>query len=183
MFCPVCKSVQLQTILLEHDLPAAHCPQCSGHWIDAQAYHQWLASHPTPLPEIQPPANAAQALDTPKAKTCPHCASIMLKYRVGRDMAFQIDQCGSCGGFWFDYNEWEALKARNLHDEIHYIVTTAWQRTVRQQASHLRWQQHYQQLFGAQDYAEIQRVHNWLSAHPQRTALLAYLSDHNPYTT
>jgi hypothetical protein len=39
----------------------------------------------------------------------------------------------------------------------------------------------YTERFGAEDYAEIRRVKAWLDAHAQRSSLLAYLSEEDPY--
>lgn len=180
MECPVCKGVVLRHVKLEKNLPAAHCPQCGGHWIGAEEYHAWLATLGEAAREAS--ADAPEAVDTPRALVCPQCDHLMLKYRVGRDIAFRLDQCGQCGGFWFDRNEWEALKARNLHDDIHRVVTAQWQRAARMEASQQRWQRHYASLFGTEDYTEIRRVKTWLSSHDQRAALLAYLNDENPYS-
>jgi hypothetical protein len=35
--------------------------------------------------------------------------------------------------------------------------------------------------FGDEDYARIKEIRAWLEQHPQRGALIAYLSDKDPY--
>jgi hypothetical protein len=39
----------------------------------------------------------------------------------------------------------------------------------------------YTERFGAEDYAELRRIRAWLDAHPQRSSLLAYLDEEDPY--
>ncbi len=81
---------------------------------------------------------------------------------------------------WFDRNEWEVLKSRNLHDDVHTIFTAFWQSGVRKEEMRKNLDYMYLTKFGEEDYAEIKRVRAWLDEHPRRTELLAYLNDRNP---
>ena len=45
MKCPVCKSADLNPIMLEDQLPAHACVVCEGQWISAAAYWAWLERH------------------------------------------------------------------------------------------------------------------------------------------
>src|SRR5207244_2897796 len=68
--------------------------------------------------------------DNAVPKLCPDCGHILLPYHVGHALNFTLDHCGHCGGTWFDKNEWEILKSRNLHDDIHFIFSHVWQAEV-----------------------------------------------------
>jgi Zn-finger nucleic acid-binding protein len=181
MKCPVCKTAELNELNLEKNLLANGCENCGGRWISSTEYWNWLQQHDPSLPE-QPFAEVDfQVDDTIKAKLCPDCGHILLKYKVGHGLDFFLDHCDNCNGIWLDQHEWEVLKVRNLHDELHRIFTTAWQKQVREEEIREKFEQFYAKKFGEADYAEIKRIREWLEQHSQRSALLAFLSDDNPY--
>ncbi|MFW6357853.1 MAG: zf-TFIIB domain-containing protein [Chroococcales cyanobacterium] len=180
MKCPVCKTVDLNPITLEKHLAAHTCKHCEGNWISSEDYWQWLDQHGTSLAE-KPPEVFFDIEDTEKAKLCPNCQRILVKYKVGHGVNFFIDQCGHCNGIWLDKHEWDALKTRNLHDEIHHFFTQQWQKEVRKSEMKRNLSQLYEQKFGKADYAEVKRIRSWLENHPQRLALLAFINDEDPY--
>jgi Zn-finger nucleic acid-binding protein len=114
--------------------------------------------------------------ESQRIKTCPECNHFLIRYRVGHGLDFSIDRCGACGGLWFDQNEWEILKLRNLHDDVHLIFSAAWQlRAAREEEVQRRRDRLLKQL-GAEDFSEVERMHNWLRTHPRRSTILAYLA-------
>ena len=114
--------------------------------------------------------------DTRVAKICPQCGHLLLPYRVGHGLAFSIDYCGACGGVWCDRNEWDAIKARNLHDNLHDIVSAHWQNAVRRADVDAAVEQTYRRVLG-DAYDKAAEVREWLRNEPRRSTLLAYLSD------
>ena len=102
MNCPVCKNTPLQPTVLEQELKASSCDSCQGQWISAMDYWQWLDHHGETLPEKEPDSIPLEVADHQKAKLCPECRRIMLRYKVGHGLAFTLDQCSSCNGIWFD---------------------------------------------------------------------------------
>lgn len=115
-----------------------------------------------------------------QAMLCPSCRRIMLRYRVGHGVAVALDICGGCSGVWFDRNEWLALKARGLHDDLHLVATEAWQAEVHREEARTHLDALYRRRYGA-EYEEILRVRRWLVGHPHRDAILAFLSDPDPF--
>jgi len=105
----------------------------------------------------------------------------MVKYLVGHGFSFTIDHCEGCKGVWFDRNEWEVLKERNLHDDLNSMFTSFWQDAAQKEARKKRLEQIYISRFGADDYAEIERIRTWLATHPKKQDLLAYLTDKDPF--
>ena len=163
---------------LAPDLTGLACGKCFGVWLDRARYDAWRAKHPDDLPETTAPAQV-NVTDTHQAKICPQCGRLLLPYRVGHGLSFSIDYCGSCGGVWCDCGEWDAIKAKNLHDNLHDIVSQHWQTAVRQAGVQAAIEQTYaRQLGGA--YAKAQEVRAWLRAQPQRGLIWAYLADPNP---
>lgn len=181
MNCPVCRTNEIVSVELESSLRALRCEGCGGHWIGGAEYWSWLEKRADNLPERPPEVAATLSVaDTTKAKLCPKCKSIMVKFRVGHETGFSIDQCGACKGIWFDRNELETLVQRNLHDDVNAIFTASWQAEAmnEERAKHL--EDIYVQRFGAEDYREVKRVRAWLDGHKKRDELLAYLTDENP---
>jgi Zn-finger nucleic acid-binding protein len=177
MKCPVCKTEELDFSPLESNLISRHCDKCGGNWIPSFEYWKWREQHKVGLPETPerqtiPPNPVTSALI---AKLCPECNKILIKYRVGHGANFSLDQCGNCGGVWFDKDEWEALKARNLHDDVYLIFTAPWQDQIRSQESRRAQEELYRKKFGAEDFNEIQRVKRWIDGHPRKQEILAYL--------
>lgn len=178
--CPVCND-ELSKAYLESGLPAYNCERCNGVWLSANEYLMWL--------RIQPPSDCqGEAIDMPlqitdskQAILCPDCGRILRRYKISPDIEFHLDRCGRCNGVWFDQNEWQALKAQGLHGKVNMFFTEPWQRKLRQEETRRRFERMYCNRFGGEDYAEIKRIKSWLIEHPQRSGLLAYLLDQNPY--
>ena len=113
-------------------------------------------------------------------RLCPSCGRIMLRYRVGHGVDFYLDTCGTCNGIWLDLDEWTALRARNLHDDLHLIFTEPWQAEIHREAAKSHLEALYRKRFG-DAWDEAVRVRAWVQAHPERAALLAFLADPDPF--
>ncbi len=181
MQCPVCKTGILKKIQLEEELTAMSCESCVGIWLSSTSYFEWLKKHGPTFPEKPFAATDYEVKDTVEAKICPECHKILGKYKVGHGISFYLDHCSGCNGVWLDKNEWEVLKSRNLHDEIHRIFTTSWQYQVRREEIARKWRMCYEQKFGELDYARIREVREWIHAHAQCGLLLSYLTAEDPY--
>jgi Zn-finger nucleic acid-binding protein len=112
---------------------------------------------------------------------CPECRFRMVKYLVGRGLPFTIDHCHGCKGIWLDGNEWEALKKRNLHDDLNLMFTSFWQKEAQRESRKKKMEGIYVDRFGADDYADIKRIRYWLETRTNREELLAFLIDKDPY--
>jgi Zn-finger nucleic acid-binding protein len=181
MQCPVCKTKRCSPVELEENLKAASCETCGGHWISHQNYSTWLKRHGETLPEKPFSEVEFDVGDVQEAKLCPDCRRILLKYKVGHGLDFFVDHCPGCGGVWLDKNEWAALQDKNLHDEIHKVFSTSWQSQIRGDQMASKLDQAYENRFGADSYTRAKETREWIQAHPQKQAILAFLSDDNPY--
>ena len=179
MKCPVCKDLRLVPTTLESDLRTYLCNSCLGHWIEANDYWDWLDRHGERLKEKEPDLFPIVVSDIQKAKLCPYCQRIMLRYKVGHGLQFTLDQCGSCNGFWFDANEWEALRERNLHDEVHLVFSAPWQADVRKEEARQVLEGIYQDAFG-KDREKLREIKQWIDRHPQKDKILDYLASSEP---
>ncbi len=175
--CPVCKTTALSKVLLESNLPAFACPQCEGEWISADDYWAWLENQEKTIPEQLGDEQPLAVSDNQQATICPDCRCLMLKYRVGHELSFYLDQCSRCQGLWFDKNEWASLKQRGLHAEVHKVFSAPWQVKIRETERQKKVDQVYLQTIGSADYAEAQRVKQWIEQHPQKDVLLSFLNN------
>ncbi|MEZ5345003.1 MAG: zf-TFIIB domain-containing protein [Pyrinomonadaceae bacterium] len=181
MNCPVCKASNFEKREIEPHLFVEVCKMCSGKWISRKNYDEWLEHHGAILPEI--PAKDDSNMTIPEfelARLCPVCRRILVKYKVGRNLSFNIDRCGNCAGVWLDDNEWETLKSRNLHDELNRVFTDYWQEEVKRETTRKTLSSIYEEKFGPEDYSRIQDFKNWVDDHEKSDEILAYIRDKNP---
>lgn len=174
--CPVCKEEGLSQHELEQNLHPSRCGKCNGVWVSSLQYEQWLKHHGANLPEKAPDAGVSlETSEAHGAKFCPECKYILLKYKVGHNVGFSLNRCGHCGGVWFDKNEWEIMKSRNLNDDVHYVFSEAWQSAVRAEEHKTAIDDILRKQIGDADLKEIQRIKSWLQSHPKSNELYAYL--------
>jgi Zn-finger nucleic acid-binding protein len=181
MNCPVCKTSQLISTELESNLTSLKCPDCGGNWIHGAEYWKWLEKHGPNLPERAAQDEELSLAEPGKYLDCPECRFRMVKYLVGHGLSFTLDHCEGCKGIWLDRNEWEALKKRNLHDDMNSMLTSFWQAKAQKEPRKKHLEQVYIRRFGADDYAEIKRIRAWLETHQNKQGLLAYLTDEDPF--
>ena len=181
MNCPVCKATELTSIQLESNLDAQECPNCRGHWIGGAEYWNWLERHGSDLSERVQEIETLALAEPGFPIDCPECRFRMVKYLAGRGLPFTIDHCHGCKGIWLDGNEWEALKKRNLHDDLNLMFTSFWQTEAQRDARKKKMEQIYNSRFGEDDYTEIKRIRYWLDTKTNREELLAFLIDKSPF--
>jgi Zn-finger nucleic acid-binding protein len=168
-------------------LPALRCQQCRGQFVRGEHYFAWLdrrdraaAEGPSPQPTAASFAAAATTHDDSarRALLCPDCGRLMTRYRVGHGTAFHLDRCAACGGIWFDAAEFETLRALALHDQVHFVFSAAWQADVAREQQVRAARDRLHARLGDADLAQLERLTEWLDAHPHRAELIAYLLDH-----
>jgi Zn-finger nucleic acid-binding protein len=176
MKCPVCKTEELLLSELETHLMSRHCSKCNGNWIPSFEYWKWRELVRESLPQKEAtPSSPNPSTGVLVAKICPECRGILIRYKVGHGFSFSIDQCGNCRGVWFDKDEWEALRSRNLHDDVYTIFTGPWQAQVRKQEADRNQEQIYVKKFGKEGFEEVIRMKEWIEAHPFKQEIIAYL--------
>lgn len=164
---------------IEPGLPGFECALCRGHWIRFGDYLGWRDGQPAEVPEV-PSANAQPDDPTPAAapgsvpRRCPDCDYLLTRFRVGHGVPFELDRCGNCNGVWLDEGEWTALRARGLHDNVHQMFSTAWQREVRTEAQRRQTEIQFERQLGA-DFTRAREFAAWLGKHPRASEVIAYL--------
>ena len=163
---------------MEPALSVLQCPSCAGAWIPRTKYDAWIVRTGSVMPETTPPSEL-QVKDIAQAKVCPQCSHLLLKYRIGHGLAFLIDNCTSCGGFWLDGNEWKALKSHHLHDKLVHILGPTWQKDALREEVRAKVEQTYSERLGAEAFARSKDVKAWLKGRPDKAMILAFLSEND----
>lgn len=178
--CPVCRDNTLGKNELETNLTASQCTKCGGTYIGSQDYDHWLSNSETNLPEKAADDDSIKLAsgESTGPRFCPECKFVLTKYNVGRGTNFAANKCGHCGGMWLDKNEWEILKSRNLHDDLHLVFSDSWQSGNRAEEHNKAMAEIFREHLG-EDLEEISRIKTWLKSHPKSDALFAYLM-YNP---
>ena len=167
----------MSPVALDEGLEAFHCTDSGGHYIPAACYMKWLEKQPARLPhlpEVESPFQAAD--DSSAARLCPESGTLMSRFKVGHGFTFLVER-SITGGIWLDAGEWQALRRRNFHDEIHLIFTSPWQRRVRDEQSQTTYEQRLLSALGADLVARLDALRAELTGHPHRNLALAYLND------
>lgn len=177
MKSPVGRRPLLEETTLDEGLVAYACPEGGGVYITLQNYWDWLKLQPERLEHLPDLGQGSCLLeDEPKAKLCPETGTIMIRCRVGHGFKFYIDRSRT-GGVWLDAGEWDALRARNFHDEIHLIFTKPWQSEIRAQRAERMNKKILHDKVGDDLLAEIQSLKERLREHPHRDYVFAYLEE------
>ena len=132
MRSPIASRKQMNRVQLEDGLLAYQCPETDGIFLPVVSYFQWLGKQRERLPLLPLLEDSTEEalVDSQEVKICPESGQLMQRYRVGHGFAFHVDRSPS-GSLWFDKGEWESLRKRQYHDELHLIFTSSWQRAVR----------------------------------------------------
>ncbi len=181
MNCPLCDRALDPATLLDAEagrdaLQGFRCPDGHGLFLPSDVYLDWQgeATGDTDLDSVS--VDAQDVGDVKRAKLCPQDGHIMGRFRVTPG-GFWLDRCGTCGGAWFDGDEWTATVDAGLHEHLTSVFSDAWQRRVQDAVAN---QERRERLAGAAGPDDLERVdafREWIWAHPQRHLLLARLND------
>lgn len=183
--CPACKNIDLTSAQFDESLPALNCSSCGGSWLRANEYAFWLKSQNAGSfdeSKVKEASARFPVIESNKAAACPDCGHFLRKYKIGAKVEFHLDRCSNCNGVWLDKNEWEALKAADLHDEINKVFTKPWQRRIEDETTAGKLEEMYLKKFGEGDYQKIKDIRKWLQEHPNRNVLIAFLLDKDPFS-
>ncbi|MFC7336675.1 hypothetical protein ACFQY0_05770 [Haloferula chungangensis] len=176
MNSPVVTGRVMQREALAEGLLAYRCGESGGIYIPADSYWRWLSRSTERLPQLPMPSEEVPKEESSgRTLVCPESGMLMTRYRVGHGFGFAIDRSPS-GGIWLDAGEWEALRNRQFHDELHLVFTAPWQREIRRlewvEAEKLR----YEERLGAALVSRIDALRRELAEHPDREMALALIN-------
>jgi Zn-finger nucleic acid-binding protein len=181
MHCPICNQHLQHYVLPESEVPAYQCQRCKGIYIASNEYLRWVKGRAqTAAPALTPDPNLPD-YEVAQLKLCPGCGHFLTRFKLLPHTRFFVDHCSNCNGVWLDHDEWDVLVEHNLHDRINDLFTTAWQTKLRSEETRITLDTLYREKFGEDDYQHLQEVRDWLSHHPQRAMMLAFLQSADPY--
>lgn len=179
--CPACSS-DLGLVRLEENLLASKCTGCEGIWISSASYFEWINRPNQELKELEiDDTIPLPVLEDKKAILCPDCGRFLRKFKIWPNRDFYLDKCGGCNGIWFDNKEWEVFKELGIENQVHLFFSEPWQKKLRTEEVRIRFEAMYLEKFGAENYAKIQEVREWIINEPYKSELIAFLGDHDPY--
>ena len=175
MRSPIGERKVMQKFILEEGLTAYRCSESQGIYISQISYWIWLKQQPERLEHL-PLMEFANSVveDEAVARLCPETDTIMMRCKVGYDFEFYIDRSRT-GGIWLDVGEWEALKVRNFHDELHLIFTEPWQTKVLEQQKRQMSQKMLNEKLEPELIEQIENLKKKLKNHPHRAYAVAYI--------
>ena len=176
MECPVCEVRKFERTVLDGDLNAFKCGECGGHWVNSFQYWLWKDALPQNIEEIAC-SGTYEVQDVIATKECPECGNLLQRYHVGHGTSFTIDRCEKCRGIWLDKNEWEILREKNLHDDIHFIFSQQWQKQARDEKLELSKEAMFEKYIGKDGVAKLKEFKAWYKSQKEQSMILAYLNN------
>jgi Zn-finger nucleic acid-binding protein len=170
---------------IEPGLSVYACPKSGGVWIPLQTYLDWKQNHPTPPGTAPATTTAPEPADDSKrrALVCPESGRLLIRYKVGRGLNFQVDVSPVTGGIWLDRGEWEALKSKGLHAQLNHIFTASYQREVRNAEYEQKLTEAFAERIGPADFEKVTAFKTWLATHPKARDICLYLERNLPEKT
>ena len=142
-----------------------------------KTYWNWLKKQPERLAHLPASDDGKCVVEVEAvAKLCPETGTIMMRCKVGNDFDFYIDR-SKTGGVWLDAGEWDALKGRNFHDEIHLVFTEPWQEKLRERQAEMVSRKMLNERLGQELLGKIEEVKAALEGHEYRDFAIAYLGE------
>ncbi len=161
---------------LEDGLIGYHCLESGGIFIMADSYWRWLQRRPSRLPHLPRAwADEPSRYDSTSAKICPETGGLMQRYQVGHGFDFFIERSPT-GSIWLDAGEWEALKKRQFHDELHLIFTAPWQENIKHEEIAQNEMTRMSERLGQDLVAQLSALKEALEDHPDRALALSFLN-------
>lgn len=118
MLCPACGH-HLSPLTIS-DITLDVCKgKCGGIWFDCFELKKFDEPHEQAgnlLLEVG--MDSSIKLDHSKKRRCPKCPEVMMMrhfYSIKRNV--EVDECPSCGGYWFDYGELPTIRTQYVTEE------------------------------------------------------------------
>ena len=107
--------------------------------------------------------------------TVPVSGTVMVRCRIGHGFGFHLER-SETGGIWLDGGEWQQLRARNFHNELHLMFAAPWQRKVREAEQQEAIETRLRERIGDDVYERLNEIRSFLADHPARSEALAFLN-------
>ncbi len=168
MNCPKCKDKGLRKE--DYDSPN-YCKQCGGMWLEFEKIPGFFEK----LGE-EASGEIAKNSNDEKAGFCPNGHGLMTRAKVENiENPFYLEKCSSCGGVWFDNEEWRRIAENNLANNINDFWCTSWQAQQRKMKTRASYLETNKRLLGNDIFEKIIDLSKLLKDHPDKGRAVALL--------
>lgn len=178
--CPVCTNSELFDNPTKIGPAAAECPSCGGHWIDILKFVSWNEKNKNLVKKEMIPEKDIR--ETRKALLCPLSGVLMTKYRMSVDIEHKIDYSAAAGHIWLDGGEWNLLVAHGLATSLTNILSTEWQRNIREGKAQNFFESYYLETLGPESYQKLKTFREWMIKQETSPLMMGYLQADDPYS-
>ncbi len=168
MNCPKCKDIDL----IKKDYNAQYvCEVCGGLWLEFDNLPGFFERLSTEEND-----ELKENINDERTGLCPSGHGIMIRAKI-EDISepFFLEKCSSCGGIWFDNDEWQRILMNNLAENLNEIWCSAWQSKQRKHKSRISYLESNKKLLGENVFEKILQLSALLKTHPEKGRAIALL--------
>lgn len=170
MNCPKCNDITLRK--RGYGSPY-NCNKCGGMWLEFAEIPGFFET--IRLEERQ---EVSANLNDDKASFCPAGHSLLTRAKVeDTGNPFYLEKCSTCGGIWFDNDEWQRIINNKLVDNINDIWCSSWQAQQRNQKSRTTYLEANKKVFGEKIFDRVIELSILLKEHPEKGRAIALLQE------
>lgn len=168
MNCSKCKDSPLSK--KGYDSPY-NCKKCGGMWLEFEKIPEFFESI-----SLEESKEITENVNDEKAGFCPSGHGLLIRAKVeDKTNPFYLEKCATCGGIWFDNEEWQRIINNNLVDNINEIWCSSWQTQQRNKKSRDTYLKANRKIFGENLFNKIIEQSILLKEHPDKGRAIALL--------
>lgn len=168
MNCPKCKDYALGK--KGYDSPY-NCKFCGGMWLEFEKIPDFFESI-----RLEESKEITENLNDDKAGFCPSGHGLLTRAKIeDTENPFYLEKCSTCGGIWFDNDEWQRIINNNLVDNLNDIWCSSWQTQQRKKKSRDTYLEANKKVFGEGVFNKIIELSILLKEHPDKGRAIALL--------
>jgi Zn-finger nucleic acid-binding protein len=168
MDCPKCKDVSLKK--KDYDSPY-NCNICGGIWVEFDKVPAFFDT----MSNVESKEIAGN-LNDDKTGFCPLGHGLMTRAKVeSNDDPFYLEKCSSCGGIWFDNDEWRRVINNKLEENLNDIWCSSWQTQQRKKKSRTNYLEINKKILGMEVFERVLELSEILKDHPEKGRAMALL--------
>lgn len=170
MNCPKCKNITLRK--KGYDSPF-NCHKCGGMWLEFDRIPRFFDSI-----SQEATSDIGENIYDDKAGFCPSGHGLLTRAKVEDSINyFYLEKCSTCGGIWFDNDEWKRIANNKLVSSLNEIWCTSWQTQQRKQKSRDTYLKNNKNILGDEVFNKIIELSLLLKDSPEKGRAIAFLKE------
>jgi len=118
----------------------------------------------------------AENINDEKTGFCPSGHGLMTRAKVEDiENPFYLEKCSSCGGIWFDNNEWCRIVENKLPYDINDLWCASWQVQQRKKRTRESYLETNKRVLGDDVFEKVIELSKLLKNHPDKGRAVALL--------